>query len=299
MRQRRSAGEWWLLRLLIDPTTRPTNHPLGTVLHVDAALDGPGGWKTQKLLEHPDVPDTVDDPGPRTRVEALRDRGTPPLVRVMVLRGPLPEQSLEQTVLSAWDNHDGGRGRSPDSGEELPQDTWDEGVAGLLGEWNADTYLQIRAAQQMEVPLDVALVVLRVSDPTGPRAGEVGPGGLNGLGALPVRVGPGRTTGLTAYEQLGLFDPAPAAVVVVRDRPPRSPLRQGMVVGVGRARHYLEGRSLRVVDVAATGEDDVVMALRHRLLYRVLVEPKPITGQAPFTLYPSPGADYAGSRHSG
>ncbi|GAB2578690.1 hypothetical protein [Microlunatus antarcticus] len=299
MVQRLLVGEWWLLRLLIDPTTGSMDHPLGTVLHVVAALDGPGRWKTQQLLEHPDVPDTVEDPGLRARVEASRGRGRPPLVRVMVLRGPLPEQSLEQTVLDSWDDHDRGTEGALDLAEGLPEVPTDESGTGLLGEWSADDYLRIRAADRVEVPLDVALVVLRVSNPVGPRAGDVERGGLTGLGVLPVEISMSMASSRTAYAQLGLFDPAPAAVVVVRNRPLHGPLRQGMVVEVGRARQSLVGGSLRVVDVAASGDDDEVAALRRRLLYRVLVEPTRVAGQAPFTLYPSRVADYDGSRHAG
>ena len=36
---RSEAGQWFLLRLLIDPTTGPTNHALGTVFHAGVARD--------------------------------------------------------------------------------------------------------------------------------------------------------------------------------------------------------------------------------------------------------------------
>ena len=170
---------------------------------------------------------------------------------------------------------------------------------GALGDWDAEDYRRIRSAEQVWIPEDVALVVLRASDPAGPAAGVAGWGGVDGLGVLPVRLGYRVGKAFTSYDHLSHFDPAPAAVVVVRNRPSHGPLCQGMVVGVGRVRqHLVDGPgSTRVVE--ATADDEEVVALRRHLQHRLLVEPKPTSALAPFTLYPPPFGDYLGSRHAG
>ena len=56
MADRLLAGEWRVLGLLVDPTTGPTDHPLGTVLHLAAIPDGPGRGETLPRLEHLDGP---------------------------------------------------------------------------------------------------------------------------------------------------------------------------------------------------------------------------------------------------
>ena len=157
-----------------------------------------------------------------------------------------------------------------------------------VGEWAVDDYLRIRTAEKVRVPPDTAVLVKRLQvEPGGPDPVSIaGSGRLQGLGVLPMRLTGGLIMDNSVSGRLCRFDSYPVLVVVVRNQVMRSPVPRGLVLGVGRVRQRLLPRGSRVVEVA---DDDLeVVALRRRLLHRVLEEPPYRPNTEVLTLWPSP-----------
>ena len=281
---RSEAGQWFLLRLLIDPTTGPTNHALGTVFHAGVARDY-RDLTPRRSLEEAGAPEMLPAGGAALdRIEWLRGQGRVPLVRVVQLRDDKirlrwQEQKLRAWCLEALDLVVGG-GPAPVRPVEL--------VA--VSEWGLAEYLRIRAAEPVRLPTDVACVVFQVAPSVAglDLGGSNLSGRLDGLGVLPF-VSAGRSyVEVSSGSRLGVFDPNPVVVVVVRGQPSHSQLRPGLVVGVGRASlSSAVGRLVeRRLDVAS--DDEEVVALRRHLLHRVLLEPRFESGPTAFLLSPDP-----------
>lgn len=157
-----------------------------------------------------------------------------------------------------------------------------------VGEWAVDDYLRIRTAEKVRVPPDTAVLVKRLKiEPGGPDPVSVaGSGRLEGLGVLPMGLTGGLVVDNSVSGRLFRFDSDPVLVVIVRNQVLRSPVPRGLVLGVGRVRQRLLPRGSRVVEAA---DDDLeVVALRRRLLHRVLEEPPYFPNTEVLTLWPSP-----------
>lgn len=180
----------------------------------------------------------------------------------------------------------------------------DPGVVGrrigqlvAAGEWDVVDYLRIRSAELVRVPPDTAVLVDRLDlDPSGRDVVSAGAAGLAGLGRLPALV-VGHQSSSSLHARMCRFDPEPVMVVVLRAQLRRCPLPKGLVVAVGRVRHRPTA-SADVGVVEGVPDDPEVVALRRRLLHRVLVEPPQAHGTEQFTLWP-PGRSEPESRHAG
>ena len=155
-----------------------------------------------------------------------------------------------------------------------------------VGEWAVDDYLRIRTAEKVRVPPDTAVLVKRLKvEPPDP-VSIAGSGRLEGLGVLPMRLTGGLVVDNSVSGRLCRFDSDPVLVVIVRNQVMRSPVPRGLVLGVGRVRQRLLPRGSRVVEAA---DDDLeVVALRRRLMHRVLEEPPYLPNTEVLTLWPSP-----------
>lgn len=162
--------------------------------------------------------------------------------------------------------------------------------AGMVavGEWDVDDYVRIRAAERVRVPPDTAVLVQRLKVESGgpDPVSAAGSGRLEGLGVLPVTVHGGLVADNSVNGRLCRFDSDPLLVVIVRNQLMRSPLPRGLVLAVGRVQQRPLPRGSRVVEAA---DDDLeVVALRRRLLHRVLEEPPYLPNTEVLTLWPSP-----------
>src|SRR3954452_23553532 len=164
----------------------------------------------------------------------------------------------------------------------------DAGGLVAVCEWDVADYLRIRSAEPVRVPPDTAVLVKRlIVAPGGPDlVAAAGSGRLDGLGVLPVTLHGGQLVDNSVHGRMCRFDLDPVLVVVVRTQLRRSPVPRGLVLAVGRVRQRPLPGSVRVVEAA--DDDAEVVALRRRLLHRVLVEPPSWLNIEAFTLWPSP-----------
>lgn len=90
----------WLIYLLIDPTTEPTNHPRGTVFYVGNRLDLTEPVDVRELTEPESIP--AEEEPARNRLRGLIDDGVDVIIEVISdshsygLKGV--EKTLRQTI---------------------------------------------------------------------------------------------------------------------------------------------------------------------------------------------------------
>lgn len=205
----------WLVYLLVDPTTTPTNHPQGTVFYVGNRLDLARyePLDMRDLLAPESIPE--DEAPARERLQALVDEGVDVVIQVVTDSVNYGPRSLEVTQAQTI-------GAIVATMHPRPLNTRANGIL-----WSADLAQRVSDAVELDLPVDAILARTRGEAPLA----ELATMTQDDLFQASIAQVPGMRHTPTTAATLRESGPRPLLLVVGGHRRPYYKLPAGFVLG--------------------------------------------------------------------